>query len=917
MMFYSVIPPPPPRYTLPVAYAAGTVDGMPVPVLETVNVIKHPEGGCDLQVPEDLLASETYRSLARSIKRSIFRKKDTVTITITSPALSATASATGPHTGHLDQSTFTPPPASSFVPVVAAATAAMPFAPTPTVTLTNGQKVAMRKAVLTKKKKLRRRNGGGRIVEMFLDLDMDLQQGNLPGWDFQQQQTQASETAQEQEEKGQQGHLPKSRKTKSGFKNKLTPILSLRWSFLSGTYRLQDDLVLATPPPHPTEAPITSQNPLSTTPTPPTCGVKITPVYLEHSPKEPRYFPARINGTVMHPTIDTRRAQCGSQELPPVFGEGNSAMYSHDREKEKEKDKHLDTIAMGHKRRKPKSNILKSGSSFISRVLSQETAAKRLVEGRDPHGMLLFANISRAFHWLDITSKNKQDSLAKILFTKANIICHAVNELTKSPTHLDVIMGSNVSDILWYEPVTQKYSRINKNGIIAKASVNDIKWVPGSENLFIAAMGDGSLIVFDKEREDVPFQSEEIELDGAPSGAATLGMGMSDLSGASDSMGLSNASSQETSDDASPRSPGVVGFAPGTSSQGPGQGSGAFGMTSLQGSSTATMNDAATLRSKYRILKSVNSPHQSRNPVAMYKLSHMPVTSLAFSPDNSHLAVVLEDCTLRIIDFLAEEQLDIFHAYYGGINCVAWSPDGKYLVTGSQDDLVTLWSFKERRIVARCQGHTSFVRAVAFDPFSPAMVHRPKHQYHRHRNSTVTSASHYPPTLSLSLSYSLTNNYDRDAIRRGGDRRPSFTVNHPVEKRSATAQLPPILNKKVGSDPLYGIVFFEGGIMTSSLEGHIRTWDRPSTDPGTHSHAHSQYYSQTHSNSQSYPPPQAHHRTSSTDQTGGAAPNKTSTNEWSQFEGRGSVGREHRYGSSSTGQDSMHSSQISPTQTAK
>lgn len=52
MMFYSVIPPPPPRYTLPVAYAAGTVDGVPVPVLETVNVVKHPEGGCDLQVPE-------------------------------------------------------------------------------------------------------------------------------------------------------------------------------------------------------------------------------------------------------------------------------------------------------------------------------------------------------------------------------------------------------------------------------------------------------------------------------------------------------------------------------------------------------------------------------------------------------------------------------------------------------------------------------------------------------------------------------------------------------------------------------------------------------------------------------------------------------------------------------------------------
>lgn len=581
---------------------------------------------------------------------------------------------------------------------------------------------------------------------MYLDLDMDLAEGNLPG---------QTTTYQEQLKEGAKDpRLPRSRRIKLGLKNKLTPVLSLRWSFLSGTYHLHDDLVLATPPPHPTEAPITSQNPLSTTPTPPTCGVKITPVYFENSLKEPRYFPVRINGTVKYPTIDTRRARCGSQELPPVFGEGNPALYNHDREKEKEAHRHLDPTAMGHKRRKPKSNIIKSGSSFISRVLAQETAAKRMVEGRDPYGMILFANINRAFHWLDITAKNKQDSLSKILFTKANVLCHAVNDLTKSPTHIDLVMGSNMSDILWYEPTTQKYTRINKNGIIAKAPVNDIKWIPGSENLFIAAMGDGSLIVFDKEREDIPFQSEEIELDGAPSNIAALGMGMNDLNNGFESMGLSDSSSQDLSDSNSPRSPNVVGFAPGTSSQTPNQSQGALNIGGVQGSSTATMNDPTTLRSKYRILKSVNSPHQTKNPVAMYKLSHMPVTSLAFSPDNRHLAVVLEDCTLRIIDFLAEEQLDIFHAYYGGINCVAWSPDGKYLVTGGQDDLVTIWSFKERRIVARCQGHTSFVRAVAFDPFrcecekgeyrfgsvgedcrlmlwdfSPAMVHRPKVGY--------------------------------------------------------------------------------------------------------------------------------------------------------------------------------------------
>src|SRR5207302_1243093 len=49
--------------------------------------------------------------------------------------------------------------------------------------------------------------------------------------------------------------------------------------------------------------------------------------------------------------------------------------------------------------------------------------------------------------------------------------------------------------------------------------------------------------------------------------------------------------------------------------------------------------------------------------------------------------------------------------------CVCWSPDGRYVVTGGQDDLVSIWSFHDRRIVARCEGHHSWVSSVAFDPW--------------------------------------------------------------------------------------------------------------------------------------------------------------------------------------------------------
>lgn len=101
---------------------------------------------------------------------------------------------------------------------------------------------------------------------------------------------------------------------------------------------------------------------------------------------------------------------------------------------------------------------------------------------------------------------------------------------------------------------------------------------------------------------------------------------------------------------------------------------------------------------------------------------------------------------------------DIYPSYYGGFLCVCWSPDGKYVLTGGQDDLVSIWSLAERRLVARCPGHHSWVTSVAFDPwicddrnyrfgsvgedrrlllwdFNVGMLHRPKVVGHKRRRA--------------------------------------------------------------------------------------------------------------------------------------------------------------------------------------
>lgn len=51
--------------------------------------------------------------------------------------------------------------------------------------------------------------------------------------------------------------------------------------------------------------------------------------------------------------------------------------------------------------------------------------------------------------------------------------------------------------------------------------------------------------------------------------------------------------------------------------------------------------------------------------------------------------------------------LDFKKLIYEIIHC--FSSDGKYILTGGEDDLVQVWSTEERKIVAWGEGHNSWV----------------------------------------------------------------------------------------------------------------------------------------------------------------------------------------------------------------
>lgn len=110
----------------------------------------------------------------------------------------------------------------------------------------------------------------------------------------------------------------------------------------------------------------------------------------------------------------------------------------------------------------------------------------------------------------------------------------------------------------------------------------------------------------------------------------------------------------------------------------------------------------------------------TRNPLYRWVIGNegVSINEFAFSPCGSYLAIVSQDGFLRVFHYNTMELVGSARSYFGGFLCVCWSPDCKYIVVGGEDDLVTVWSFVEKRVVARGQGHHSWVSVVAFDTYT-------------------------------------------------------------------------------------------------------------------------------------------------------------------------------------------------------
>ncbi|ENN80023.1 hypothetical protein D910_06156 [Dendroctonus ponderosae] len=206
----------------------------------------------------------------------------------------------------------------------------------------------------------------------------------------------------------------------------------------------------------------------------------------------------------------------------------------------------------------------------------------------------------------------------------------------------------------------------------------------------------------------------------------------------------------------------------------------------------------------------------TRNPLFRWYLgSGASINHLAFSPNGSQLAVVTQDGLLRVFQYDSMELLGTARSYFGGLLCVAWSGDGRLIAVGGEDDLVTVYSNEQKRVIARGQGHRSWVASVSFDCYLEGeSLYR------------IGSVGH---DTQLCLWELPEDNLvpPRPRAKRRSD--PLQLVGTPACPRlDECPMLEPLVCKKIAHERLTSLIFRPDCFIVACQDGFVYTWARPS-----------------------------------------------------------------------------------------
>ncbi|HEX9133284.1 MAG TPA: WD40 repeat domain-containing serine/threonine-protein kinase [Ktedonobacteraceae bacterium] len=90
--------------------------------------------------------------------------------------------------------------------------------------------------------------------------------------------------------------------------------------------------------------------------------------------------------------------------------------------------------------------------------------------------------------------------------------------------------------------------------------------------------------------------------------------------------------------------------------------------------------------------------------------------SVAWSPDGKQIVSASDDKTAQVWEAVTGDHLFTYAGHADGVNAVAWSPDGKLITSASSDATVQVWEAATGIYLFTYTGHADRVNSVAWSP---------------------------------------------------------------------------------------------------------------------------------------------------------------------------------------------------------
>ena len=130
-----------------------------------------------------------------------------------------------------------------------------------------------------------------------------------------------------------------------------------------------------------------------------------------------------------------------------------------------------------------------------------------------------------------------------------------------------------------------------------------------------------------------------------------------------------------------------------------------------------TIAAAQTRRIEAKKKTQESSGFAMSNPELVFNSVHsMSIEAIAYSPDGAYLASGSNDNTIKIWEVETGRLLRTLTGHTDSVYSVSYSPDGKYVASGSQDKTIKLWEVTTGNCIRTLTGHTSYVKSVMYSP---------------------------------------------------------------------------------------------------------------------------------------------------------------------------------------------------------